>query len=64
MFFFALFLGGMLPLGAIGLVCTGLGLRLAFQDNDYQKKDIGYANMLMGLLLVAVGLLSLGLMFG
>lgn len=63
MFFFALFLGSMLPLGTIGLVCTGLGLRLAFQSSDYQKKDIGYANLLMGLVLVTAGLLAMGLIF-
>jgi len=63
MFFFALFLWSLLPLGTTGLICTGLGLRLAFQSNDYQKKDIGYANILMGLIMVAAGLLGLGLIF-
>jgi hypothetical protein len=55
LFFLALF-----PLAVAGLVFTIKGLRLSSYSNDYEKKDVGYANLLLGLILSALGLLALG----
>lgn len=62
-FFLPLTLLSLFPIGAIGLVFTIKGLRLAFHSSDYQKKDTGYANLIMGLILAGGGLIGLGLMY-
>jgi hypothetical protein len=51
------------PVGIVGLVFTIKGLRLAFRSGDYKKKDIGYANLIMGIILTAGGLLGLSLAY-
>jgi hypothetical protein len=53
----------LLPAGVMGLFFTSKGLKLAFQSGDYQKKDIGYANLIMGLVLAGVGVIGLGLVY-
>ncbi|MDX5443026.1 MAG: hypothetical protein LPJ89_04500, partial [Hymenobacteraceae bacterium] len=59
-FFFSLFLITLLPLGVIVFVFTCKGLRISFKENNYQKKDIGYANLIMGLIIIGCGVLGLG----
>ncbi|UOQ70670.1 hypothetical protein [Hymenobacter cellulosilyticus] len=59
-FFFAAAALSLLPLVIVGLVCTIIGLRVAFATSDYQKKDIGYANLIMGLILFALAFLGMG----
>jgi hypothetical protein len=58
--FLGAFFVGLLPLAVAGLYLTATGLRLSFDSNDYEKKDVGYANLLLGLILSAVGLMALG----
>ncbi|UOQ65534.1 hypothetical protein [Hymenobacter volaticus] len=57
-----LFLGGffvgLFPLAAGGIIFTVLGMRLSIRTNDREKKDIGYANLILGLILFVVGLLA------
>ncbi|TGE10134.1 hypothetical protein EU556_04740 [Hymenobacter fodinae] len=48
------------PLAVTGLVYTVKALRLASKSNDYEKKDVGYANLVLGLILAGFGLLALG----
>jgi hypothetical protein len=48
------------PLALAGLLFTVKGLRLASQSNDYEKKDVGYANLVLGLILATSGLMALG----
>ncbi len=59
-FFMATTLLSLLPVGVVGLFFTVKGLRLAFQSGDYEKKDMGYANLILGLILVLGGLIGLG----
>lgn len=54
------FFVGLFPFAVGGTVLTIFGMRLSVQTNDREKKDIGYANLLLGLILAAVGLLALG----
>lgn len=61
MFFFAIALLSLLPAGVAGLIFTEKGLKIAFTSNDYEKKDIGYANLIMGIIYIVAGLLALGL---
>ena len=63
MLFFVLFLVGLFPLGTLGLVYTIRGLKISFSTKDYQKKDIGYANLLAGLIMIVAGLVGLGLIY-
>ena len=63
MFFFAVALLSLLPAGAAGLFFTVKGLRISFKSNDYEKKDIGYANLIMGIIYFVAGLLGLGLAY-
>jgi hypothetical protein len=59
-----LFLGsfflGLLPSALGGIAFTVLGMRLSAQTNDREKKDIGYANLVLGLILSILGLFTLG----
>ncbi|PJJ60180.1 hypothetical protein [Hymenobacter chitinivorans] len=61
--FFAASLFSLPLLVVVGLRCTILGLRLAFKTNDYQKKDLGYANLIMGLILAGLAVIGLGFAF-
>ena len=62
-FFLALAFGSLLPAGCIGLYFTIKGLRLAFKNKDYEKKDSGYANLIMGIVIVLAGLLAAGILY-
>ena len=62
-FFFPLFLLGFFPLGAASTAYSIAGLKLAFKNNDHQKKDIGYANLLLGIIMVTVGTLLVALVY-
>lgn len=62
-FFLATTVLSLLPVGVVGLLCTVKGLKLAFKSGDHEKKDIGYANLIMGLILAVGGLISLGLTY-
>lgn len=60
-FFLALTGLSLLPEGVVGLLFTLCGLRLALRSGDYEKKDIGSANLITGLILAVGGLIGLGL---
>jgi hypothetical protein len=49
-----------IPAGITGMVFSTRGFRLAREHNDREKKDIGYANLLLGGALVGSGLLVTG----
>ncbi|QHT71287.1 hypothetical protein GXP67_33850 [Rhodocytophaga rosea] len=59
-FFFGATLLGLLLAAIASLFFTVKGLRIAFKTNDYEKKDIGYANLIMGVIYCIAGLLALG----
>jgi hypothetical protein len=63
MYFFVFFLLGALPLGIVGLFFTVKGLIISRKSNDYVKKDIGYANLTMGIIMAAGGMLGFGFMY-
>ena len=48
-----------LPLGLAGLLFTKRGLALAVKSGDQEKRDVGYANLVLGFLMLAFGLLGL-----
>lgn len=52
-----------LPCSIIGLYFTRNGFRLATKQGDLEKKDVGYANMWVGVILFGLGLLGAGLAF-
>lgn len=56
----ALWLFTLLPLGMAGLFFTKRGLALAIKSGDKEKKDVGYANLILGIVILGLGLLSLG----
>ena len=57
--FVPFFLLGFFVFGSAGAGCTAAGLRRAFKNHDPEKKDIGYANLLLGTILVLAGTLIL-----
>ncbi|MBD0296602.1 MAG: hypothetical protein ICV84_15620 [Flavisolibacter sp.] len=61
--FFAVAVLSLLPSGCAGLFFTAKGIAMAVKNNDYQKKDIGYANLTMGIIIVIAGLLGAGLAY-
>lgn len=62
-FFLAIALGSLLPVAIIGLFFTVKGLIIAFKSNHYEKKDMGYTNLLMGIILFVGGILGFGLAY-
>ncbi len=63
MFFLSVAFLSLVPAGCTGLFFTIKGLMLAFKNNDYQKKDIGYANLIMGIIIVFAGLFAAALTY-
>jgi di/tricarboxylate transporter len=61
--FLAVALMSLLPSGCVGLFFTGKGIAMAVKNNDYEKKDTGYANLTMGIIIVIAGLLAAGLAY-
>ena len=61
--FLALFFFAFLPLVITGLVFTKRGFVLASNSGDREKKDVGYANFILGGVLLVVGLLAFALAF-
>lgn len=59
-FFLLLALFTLLPCSLIGLYFTRAGFALASKQGDLEKKDVGYANMLLGAILFVLSLLSIG----
>jgi uncharacterized SAM-binding protein YcdF (DUF218 family) len=53
--FFVLFLISFLPFSLVGLVCTIYGLKLS-RKNNVQKKNIGYANLILGVIVLMGGI--------
>jgi len=49
-----------LPCSVLGLYFTSRGFNLARKQGDSEKKDVGYANRLLGIILFGVGLLGAG----
>ncbi|GAB3824022.1 hypothetical protein GCM10028821_02450 [Hymenobacter jeollabukensis] len=56
--FFTLALLGILPLALAGLFFTKRGWTLAVRSGDVEKKDVGFANFILGAILLALGLLG------
>lgn len=50
----------LLPCASLGLYFTSKGFALARKHGDLEKKDVGYANMLLGIIMFGVGLLGAG----
>ena len=63
MFFFAAFLISLLPLGALGLACSIYGMVLSNRVNNNIKKDIGYANLIMGIIITMGGFLGMAIAY-
>jgi 4-hydroxybenzoate polyprenyltransferase len=53
----------LLPLSLVGLYFTRRGLALARKSGDREKQDVGYANMVLGVILAGVGLLGLAVLW-
>ncbi|WP_345223759.1 hypothetical protein [Hymenobacter koreensis] len=53
----------LLPLSAVGLFLTWRGFQLARRSGDTEKKDVGYANLILGVILLGLGLVGLGLAY-
>lgn len=62
MFFFALFLFAMFPVGLIGVIFNVIGLISSFKINDHQKKDFGLNNLLIGGITLILGLARIGML--
>ncbi|MFT2010219.1 hypothetical protein ACMA1I_16210 [Pontibacter sp. 13R65] len=62
-FFLAVFIISLFPSGITGLLFTYKGLRRLFKENNYEKKDIGYANLIMGIIITGCGIVGLGLAY-
>ncbi|WP_400191548.1 hypothetical protein [Hymenobacter sp. B81] len=62
-FFFALALLSLLPFGLAGLFLTKRGWKLAVRSGDQEKKDVGYANFVLGGIILLLGFLGLGLAY-
>jgi len=52
--FLALFGVTLLPLSIMGIIFTKRGFVLASSTGDREKKDVGYANFLLGALLLGI----------
>lgn len=52
-----------LPLGLAGLFFTKRGLALATKSGDREKKDVGYANLMLGFITLALGLLIVAFVY-
>ncbi|MDJ1473543.1 hypothetical protein [Xanthocytophaga flava] len=63
MFFFAISLMSLIPSACVGLFFTVRGVVMVFKTNDYQKKDIGYANLLMGIIMAFAGVIAVGFLY-
>ena len=63
MFLFAAFWISLLPLGALGMACSIYGMVLSNRVNNNIKKDIGYANLIMGIIIIIGGLVGMGLAY-
>lgn len=61
--FFPLFLLSLFPLGIAGMYFTKRGLSIAIKSGDIQKKDVGYANVTLGIIILVLGLLGLAFVF-
>ena len=59
-FFIPLAFLTILPCSIIGLYFTRNGFKLASKQGDLQKRDVGYANMWLGIILLVLGLLGAG----
>ncbi|MGI4762094.1 MAG: hypothetical protein ACRYF0_15410 [Janthinobacterium lividum] len=53
----------LLPFSLAGLYFTRRGLALARTSGDREKRDIGYANLVLGIILAGLGLLGLALAY-
>jgi hypothetical protein len=62
-FLFALWLFTLLPAGLAGLFFTKRGLVLAAKSGDREKKDVGYANLVLGITILILGLLALAFIY-
>jgi hypothetical protein len=58
------FLLTLLPSGLAGLFFTKRGLSLSTRSGDKEKKDVGYANLVLGVIILVLGLVALGLISG
>ncbi|MCC3160698.1 hypothetical protein LJ737_25905 [Hymenobacter sp. 15J16-1T3B] len=51
------------PLGVAGLYFSKRGLTLAVSSGDQEKQDVGYANLLLGAIVLGLGLLGWALAY-
>ena len=49
----------LVPLGAAGLFFTVRGLTIANKNGEREKKDAGYANLFLGVIIIVLGMLGL-----
>ena len=62
-FFLLLALLTLLPAGILGLYFTRRGLLLAGKSGDREKKDVGYVNVLLGILVLGLGIVGVGIAY-
>ena len=61
--YFPAFPLSLLPLSLAGLYCTRRGLALARKSGDQEKLGVGYANLVLGVVLAVLGGLVLALAY-
>ena len=61
--FFGVAILSLLTCGCVGLFFSARGMGMAFKNKDYPKKDVGYANLLMGLIVATAGVLAMGFIY-
>ena len=61
--FLMLFFLSIVPLGILGIVYTKRGYALASSSGDREKKDVGYANFILGAIMLVLGLIAYALAF-
>lgn len=62
-YFLPAFIFTLLPSGVVGIIFTIFGSKISFKEKDYEKKDTGYANLIMGIVMSVIGLLASGFIY-
>ena len=61
--FWTLSLVSFLPLGIVGLFYTKRGMNLSVSSGDREKKDVGYANLILGTIVIIIGVFNWALAY-
>jgi 4-hydroxybenzoate polyprenyltransferase len=61
--YFPVFPLALLPFSLVGLYFTRRGLALARKSGDWEKQHVGYANLVLGIILAGLGVLVLTLAY-